>query len=139
MSRKSTLEKRLTTKQRNLAMGIVLRDLNADPEFNGLTNKQLAEKVGISEPTYYEWKRNPDMNAYINILADEAFQATLLDAYAAIRRALKQPNPSAKIIQMVLQKHGKLTNLHEINDTREKEREGFDVTKELQELDEWVQ
>lgn len=87
-SETSKTTKDLTLKQLDAITYLVAKDVY------GLTDVDVAEKVGISPATLYNWKRLPEFNDELVKQAREMNRATLADVYSFIRKTLN--NPAAK-------------------------------------------
>lgn len=85
--------------------------LMADPD-NKMTNKEIAEAVGISERQLYRWKENREFLDLINDLAEKYMDAFLGEVYREMKRSIK--SGSVKAMELYMKSRGKLIERREI-------------------------
>ena len=121
--------KDLTEKQLEAITYLVSKDVYK------LTDTGVAEKVGISIGTLYNWKRHPTFNDELVKQAREMNRATLADVYSYIRQTLSNPqakeSTKVKICELVMKNQGEFKDTVEQNVTVSTDRTLDDVFKEL--------
>lgn len=79
-----------------------------------LTDAQIAEQIGISTVTLYNWKRLPEFNEELQKQAKELNKATLADVYSYIRKTLNNPKATdttkVKLAELVMKSQGEFKN-----------------------------
>lgn len=75
-----------------------------------MTDKDIANKIGVSTVTLYNWKRIPEFNKELQKQARELNKATLADVYSYIRKTLNNPKATdttkVKIAELVMKGQG---------------------------------
>ena len=105
-------KKRLNEKQ--LAAVALL----ALPKRGGLTYEQIAERVGVSRQTLYEWRNQDEFNEEIKKQVLRNAVEHLPDMYAAVpRHVIEEGN--AALFRTYLQSLGMLTEKVEVSESRE--------------------
>lgn len=61
----------------------------------GKTNKEVAEVVGVSETSIYNWKNNKDFCEAVLVRSQELFRNTQPDVVNALVKRAKQGDPAA--------------------------------------------
>lgn len=61
----------------------------------GKTNKEIAELVGVSETTIYNWKNLKDLQEAVLVRSQELFRYTQPDVVNALVKRAKQGDPAA--------------------------------------------
>jgi predicted transcriptional regulator len=85
--------------------------LMADPDA-GLTNKEIAEQVGVTDRTIYRWKEDEEFVELVNYLADRYMDSFLSEVYGQLQKAVKKG--SVKAIELALKRSGKLIERREV-------------------------
>ncbi|MDR6883559.1 phBC6A51 family helix-turn-helix protein [Bacillus sp. 3255] len=135
---RKVLEAQLTPQQRKAA------ELMAENEWSGIvegvekkTMQQIGEEVGVSRRTLYEWRDREDFVAYLNYVSDTQFSAMRPKANAAVMRLID--NGSVKALDLFYRRHGLLTSVTEIKDSREgdgpKRKTDDEIRKDIADLD----
>lgn len=112
--------------------------LMADPDCK-LTNKQIADEVGISERQLYRWKENRDFLDLVNDLAEKYMDAFLGEVYREMKRSIK--NGSVKAMELYMKSRGKLIDRKEVQSDVTVDVVGFDgksnddILKEIEEME----
>ncbi|GGA06409.1 hypothetical protein GCM10008018_60330 [Paenibacillus marchantiophytorum] len=136
--RRSVLEAQITAQQRKAA------DLMAENAWHGIvegvekkTMQQIAEEVGVSRRTLYEWKEKEEFGEYLNYVSDTQLSAMRMEANAAVMRLIKAG--SVKALALYYQRHALLTNVTEIKDLREsdgpKRKTEDEIRQDIADLD----
>ncbi|NQX61813.1 phBC6A51 family helix-turn-helix protein [Paenibacillus qinlingensis] len=136
--RRSVLEAQITAQQRKAA------DLMAENEWAGIvegvekkTMQQIAEEVGVSRRTLYEWKDKEEFGEYLNYISDIQFSAMRPVANASVMRLIKAG--SVKALDLFYRRHSLLTNVTEIKDSREsdapKRKTDDEIRQDIADLD----
>lgn len=86
--------------------------LFANPE-SRLTNKGVADHVGVSERTIYRWREDREFLDLINDLADKYIDAELGTIYRMLMQQVK--TGSVKAIEIALKRAGKLKEIREVS------------------------
>lgn len=83
-----------------------------DPEVR-MTNKEIADAVGVSERTLYRWKEDQDFLDLVNDLSEKYMDAFLGETYRQLQKAIR--NGSVKAIELALKRSGKLIERREVS------------------------
>lgn len=123
------MAKDLTTQQLEAITYLVAKD------FYSMTDKQVADKVGICPATLYKWKKQPEFNDELVKQARELNRATLSDVYAFIRKTLNNPRAKegtkVKLAELVMKSQGEFREVIDQNVTVNDERSLDDIFKDL--------
>lgn len=96
----------------------------ASNDVHGLTIKEVAELIGVTERTVYRWKQDPAFVDYQNQVAEQLMEDFLAEAYVELRkivRSSQSEKSKLKAIEMALSNRGKLRNTQEITHKVEQE------------------
>lgn len=85
--------------------------LMADPDCR-MTNKEIAESVGVSDRTIYRWKEDREFLDLQNDLTDKYMDAFLSEVYRQLQKAVRQG--SVKAIELALKRAGRLIEKREV-------------------------
>lgn len=86
--------------------------LMTNPELK-MTNKEIADSVGISERTFYRWKEDREFLDLVNDLSEKYMDAFIPQIY---RQLMKSVNSgSVKGIELALKRAGKLIDRKEVS------------------------
>lgn len=132
------LEAQLTPQQRKAA------NLMAENEWAGIlegvekkTMQEIADEIGVGRRTLYEWRDKQNFVDYLNYVSDTQFSAMRSTANAAVMRLIK--SGSVKALDLFYKRHGLLTSVTEIKDSREgdepKRKTDDEIRKEIADLD----
>lgn len=129
------LAQQLTPKQREAAAALVENEFKGKGE--KLTLIELAESLGISERTLYEWRTaNPSFNAYKESICDSVMKSRLEFIDAQLMKLVEGTSnngtPSIKAIELAYKRNGKLQTVATTTEDRLVERKPIDAN-ELQE------
>lgn len=106
-------------------------------DVNGLTNAEIAEKVGVNPATIYRWRRDPVFNDELIKQAEEMQRTFLADTYNSLRYIIASPQvkdgTKLKAIELMLKNQGRLKDVQEQTVTVE-ERSVEDMLKELEQI-----
>ncbi|UTR05154.1 phBC6A51 family helix-turn-helix protein [Alkalihalobacillus sp. LMS6] len=131
---KAQLAASLTGQQRLAALLVVEKELA--PTEMQKTHDQIAEQVGVTRNTIYEWRtQNPDYIAYSAILADEFFKSHLTTVYKQHMKLIDATQPSTKAIELWYRKHGMLTDKTVVEEIDSRADSNEDIEKETAELE----
>ncbi|MGY3765368.1 phBC6A51 family helix-turn-helix protein [Vagococcus vulneris] len=123
------MAKDLTTQQLDAITFLVAKD------FYGMTDKQIAEKVGICPATLYKWKKLPEFNDELVNQARELNRATLADVYSFIRKTLNNPRAKegtkVKLSELVMKSQGEFRDVIDQNITVNDERSLDEIFDDL--------
>lgn len=113
--------KSLTPKQREAATALVENDLRDKGE--KLTLKELAESLGISDRTFYEWRQKPAFIDYAETICDKTMRSNLAFIDAQLMRLVSGTSnngtPSVKAIDLAYKRLGKTQNVVKMVDDRD--------------------
>lgn len=136
--RQKTLEAKLTAQQRKAAYLIVENELKDNKDETKLEYQQIAEEVGVTYKTIWEWRtKNRNFIDYKNLIADDFLADKRALVYGQLLKLIDGAQPSVKAIDLYLRRHGLLTDKTVIEqDGGEGARTDADLERELGELDE---
>lgn len=133
--RKRALEAKLSLKQRKAALMLVEKELDIE----GLdiqTDDEIAEACEVHRMTVYRWKnQNVAFRDYMNLIADEYFQAQRTFVYKQLLKTISGEQPSIKGIDLYMKRHGLLTEKHEVTTTNDGPSSNEDLEESLKEVD----
>lgn len=137
-TRQKTLEAKLTAQQRKAAYLIVENELKDNKDETKLEYQQIAEEVGVTYKTIWEWRtKNRNFIDYKNLIADDFLADKRALVYGQLLKLIDGAQPSVKAIDLYLRRHGLLTDKTVIEqDNGEGARTDADLERELGELDE---
>lgn len=137
-TRQKALEAKLTAQQRNAAYLIVENELKDNKDETKLEYQQIAEEVGVTYKTIWEWRtKNRNFIDYKNLIADDFLADKRALVYGQLLKLIDGTQPSVKAIDLYLRRHGLLTDKTVIEqDSGEGARTDADLERELGELDE---
>lgn len=137
-TRQKALEAKLTAQQRKAAYLIVENELKDNKDETKLEYQQIAEEVGVTYKTIWEWRtKNRNFIDYKNLIADDFLADKRASVYSQLLKLIDAPQPSVKAIDLYLRRHGLLTDKTVIEqDNGEGARTDADLERELGELDE---
>jgi transcriptional regulator with XRE-family HTH domain len=139
------LKSKLTPQQRLAAQML------ADNEFAGKKKKtleQIAEEVGVTVRTLYEWRQNRYFILYQNTFADnrlESFQPVAISRLLGLieHGASNNGIPPIKALDLYFKLTGKLVDKHEvvqqIDNDRKSRLSRAEIDKQLNKLDQYLQ
>lgn len=134
-AKKRSLEAKLDGRQRKAALLCVQREFTPEEERMGFD--QIAEEVGVSRNTLYEWRtqKRPFID-YVNILADEHLEEKRALVYRQLMKLIEGSQPSVKAIDLYMRRHGLLTE-RQVIETKDSGagRSNDDISAELAELE----
>lgn len=109
-NRLKELEAKLTDQQRKAAFMLVENDLKTNKDDTKLTYEEIAEEVGVSYKTIWEWrKKNRNFIAYKNEISDDFLSDNRAKVYGQLMKLIDSPNPSVKAIDLFMRRFGLLT------------------------------
>ncbi|MFD9628652.1 phBC6A51 family helix-turn-helix protein [Peribacillus muralis] len=86
---------------------------------NLYTNEQLAEQCGVDVRTVYRWKRDEDVGAEVERLADAGLKININRAYGVLQDILFNPDTPdkdrIKALDLYLKTQGKLKDKTEVD------------------------
>ena len=137
-TRQKSLEAKLTAQQRKAAYLLVENELKDNKDETKLEYQQIAEEVGVTYKTIWEWRtKNRNFIDYKNLIADDFLADKRALVYGQLMKLIDGTQPSVKAIDLYLRRHGLLTDKTVIEqDTGEGARTDADLERELGELDE---
>jgi len=137
-TRQKALEAKLTAQQRKAAYLIVENELKDNKDETKLEYQQIAEEVGVTYKTIWEWRtKNRNFIDYKNLIADDFLSDKRAIVYGQLLKLIDGSQPSVKAIDLYLRRHGLLTDKTVIEqDNGEGARTDADLERELGELDE---
>lgn len=134
-AKKRKLESQLTLQQRTAALLCVEHDLG-EPG-NQRTYDDIAAEIGVTDRTLYNWRsQNKAFINYVNIIADEMFEAKRSVVYRQLMKLIEGTQPSVKAMDLYMRRHGLLTDrqvVESVNNDNGKSND--DIEKEIAELD----
>ncbi|HDR8003418.1 phBC6A51 family helix-turn-helix protein [Bacillus cereus group sp. BceL300] len=89
-----------------------------------MTNKEIAEAVGISERQFYRWKEDREFLDLVNDLSDKYMDANTPQIYRQLMKAVN--GGSVKAIELALKRAGKLVERREVVSEVDLEVTGLD-------------
>lgn len=102
----------LDSRQKKAISLLVSRDVN------GLNYTQIAEEVGISTATLYNWRHDYHFRQELERQSDEVVQTYISDVYRQLGRILNDPNAHSRDVinagQVILKLRGKFTDKIEV-------------------------
>lgn len=136
-TRQKALEAKLTAQQRKAAYLIVENELKGNKDETKLEYQQIAEEVGVTYKTIWEWRtKNRNFIDYKNLIADDFLADKRALVYGQLLKLIDGAQPSVKAIDLYLRRHGLLTDKTVIEqDSGEGARTDADLERELGELD----
>ncbi|MGY3188797.1 phBC6A51 family helix-turn-helix protein [Lysinibacillus sp. TE18511] len=137
-TRQKALEAKITAQQRKAAYLIVENELKDNKDGTKLEYQQIAEEVGVTYKTIWEWRtKNRNFIDYKNLIADDFLADKRALVYGQLLKLIDGAQPSVKAIDLYLRRHGLLTDKTVIEqDSGEGARTDADLERELGELDE---
>jgi transposase-like protein len=94
----------------------------AQPKQGGLTHEQIAEKVGISRQTLYNWRRGIEFNDEIKREINRNTMHRIPDVIdSLLTQATKESQPSAKAAELLLKTVSMLNDRLEVEDRTKKD------------------
>ncbi|HEU4964216.1 MAG TPA: phBC6A51 family helix-turn-helix protein [Bacilli bacterium] len=117
--RKRDLERQLSPQQIKAAAILVQNEWDAGDGGKKKTRDQIAEAVGISRSTLFEWLRKPEFVEYMNVLTDMDLQAIRSEFNALLVKAMRGGNngiPSVKALDLYARRFGLLKD-HVVTET----------------------
>jgi transcriptional regulator with XRE-family HTH domain len=106
--------------------------LLALPKKGGLTNEEIAEKVGVDRSTLFRWKNNDKFN--------EELKATIMRNTLERMPEIMESIPdhiindgNAALFRTLLQAHGMLTEKHEVTNSNDGNADIADMKRKLAE------
>lgn len=106
--------------------------LLALPKKGGLTNEEIAEKVGVDRSTLFRWKNNDKFN--------EELKATIMRNTLERMPEIMESIPdhiindgNAALFRTLLQAHGMLTEKHEVTSSNDGNADIADMKRKLAE------
>ncbi|MCA1059753.1 helix-turn-helix domain-containing protein [Rossellomorea aquimaris] len=89
----------------------------AQPKQGGLTHEQIAEKVGVSRQTLYNWRRGIEFNDEIKREINRNTMHRIPDVIdSLLTQATKEQQPSAKAAELLLKTVSMLNDRLEVED-----------------------
>lgn len=138
------LESQLTPQQRKAAQLIVNNEwaelLSAEGKKK--TAQELADEIGISRSTFFEWKGQEAFGAYVNYLTDVQLSTMRSEVNIQLMRAIRggaNGIPSVKALDLYFRRYGLLTDRTVVEDMREsveaRRKTDEEIRAEISELD----
>jgi transcriptional regulator with XRE-family HTH domain len=94
----------------------------AQPKQGGLTHEQIAEKVGVSRQTLYNWRRGIEFNDEIKREINRNTMHRIPDVIdSLLTQATKENQPSAKAAELLLKTVSMLNDRLEVEDRTKKD------------------
>jgi len=128
--RRDYLEAQLGPKKIEAAILLVQLQQGSDAEDAPKQMSEIAERVGVSNKTVWEWRKTMEFTEYLNILTD----FVLVQQRGVVNKRLMQlidtKQPSVKAIELYMKRFGLLTERHE---TVTNEVKRYETNEELQE------
>lgn len=136
-NRLKELEAKLTDQQRKAAFMLVENDLKTNKDDTKLTYEEIAEEVGVSYKTIWEWrKKNRNFIAYKNEISDDFLSDNRAKVYGQLMKLIDSPNPSVKAIDLFMRRFGLLTEKSVVENVDSGTQRSDDAIKrQLAELD----
>lgn len=86
-------------------------------DFNGMSISDIAEEVGVSRKTLYEWRKNQLYSDELLKQAEQMQRTFLADAYSQLRSLISNTsvadNNKLKAIEILLKNQGRLKDVQE--------------------------
>lgn len=141
---RKVLEAQITPQQLRAAHLIVNNEwaelLNADGKKK--TAQELADEIGISRSTFFEWKSAELFGAYVNYLTDIQLSSMRSEVNTALMKAIRggaNGVPSVKALDLYFRRYGLLTDRTVVEDARqhveEKRKTDEEIRASISELD----
>lgn len=94
----------------------------AQPKQGGLTHEEIAEKVGVSRQTLYNWRRGIEFNDEIKREINRNTMHRIPDVIdSLLTQATKEQQPSAKAAELLLKTVSMLNDRLEVEDRTKKD------------------
>lgn len=103
------------------------------PDRGGLTYKQVAERVGVSEQTIHNWRKMDEFNDEIKKQVLRNAVADLPNIYASVPKHIIEEG-NAAMFRTFLQSLGMLTEKVEVNNTADKGADVDAIKAEIERL-----
>jgi translation elongation factor EF-1beta len=134
MATKKELEARLTLQQRKAAVLLVENDLEL-PDRERMSLEELAQEIKVSRMSLYRWRtQDKDFIDYVNLIADDFFEAKRSFAYRQLMKSISGDQPSVKALDLYFKRFGLLSEVHRV-ETEVINRSNEDILLGMKELD----
>lgn len=137
MSKMKELEAKLTEQQRKAAYMLVENDLKSNKDPSKLTYEQIAEEIGVTYKTIWEWrKKNRNFIAYKNEISDDFLSDKRSRVYGQLLKLIEGEQPSVKAIDLFMRRFGLLTEKTVVENVESgNQRSDDEIKQQLAELD----
>lgn len=130
------LEMTLSTKQIEFALRIIERDMQ--PKDSRKTDLELMDDLQIGNTTFYKFKRDPEVQEYIKLVALRSLFSAIPQAnQILLEKALNPKTMSPKYLEMLYKLVGAYVDRVEVDNVTEKSYEIDSIdstTKEIEKL-----
>ncbi len=97
-----------------LAIGLLI-----EKAYNNMTDQEIADKVGVSRSTLFNWRKQPAFNDELIKQSREVNRATLSTAFSYVNRTLENPQVKdtvkVKLVELILKQNGEMKETVDVN------------------------
>lgn len=87
--------------------------------YNNMTDQEIADKVGVSRSTLFNWRKQPAFNDELIKQSREVNRATLSTAFSYVNRTLESPHVKdtvkVKLVELILKQNGEMKETVDVN------------------------
>jgi len=136
MSRLQDLAAKLTEQQKKAAYMLVENDLKSNKDETKLSYQEIAEEVGVTYKTIWEWKtKNRNFIDYKNEISDDFLSEKRSKVYGQLLKLIESDQPSVKAIDLFMRRFSLLTDKTVIETNDNDQRSEDEIKRQLAELD----
>lgn len=109
--RRADIGRGLTNQQKKAAELIVANEWGELTE-NGKkkTTEELAKEIGVARSTLFQWRKDLEFIAYLNMISDDQLEGMRAEVNAALMKLIRTPTPSVKGIELFMKRWALLTD-----------------------------
>jgi len=136
MSRLQELAAKLTEQQKKAAYMLVENDLKSNKDESKLSYAEIAEDVGVTYKTIWEWKtKNRNFIEYKNEISDDFLSEKRSKVYGQLLKLIESDQPSVKAIDLFMRRFSLLTDKTIVENNDNAQRSEDEIKRQLAELD----
>ncbi|MDR4318688.1 Phage protein [Niallia circulans] len=136
MSRLQELAAKLTEQQKKAAYMLVENDLKSNKDESKLSYAEIAEEVGVTYKTIWEWKtKNRNFIEYKNEISDDFLSEKRSKVYGQLLKLIESDQPSVKAIDLFMRRFSLLTDKTIVENNDNAQRSEAEIKRQLAELD----
>ncbi|MFA4134460.1 MULTISPECIES: phBC6A51 family helix-turn-helix protein [unclassified Brevibacillus] len=139
--RRADIGRSLTDQQRRAAQDLVANEFCELSSGKKLTKDELAERIGISRSTLYEWMKIPEFNEYHRMISRDKLHAHGSEVDAALIKLIRMPEPRIKAIELWYKLQRELADVHVIeheNESKLPRKSDAEIAADIHKLAEMV-